>query len=77
MHGIPGALNRAVGALMIPVEHRPRDTRPVIVQSNSLNEPGDNRCCSLCQRQINLSKVVTSDIILRMSASQLVTTKWG
>ena len=57
IHGIPGALNRAVGALMIPVEHRPLDTRPVTIQPNSLNEPGDNRCCSLCQRQINLSKL--------------------
>ena len=51
---------------MIPAKHRPRDARPMTAQLNSLNELGDSRCYALCQRQINLSKVVTSDIILRM-----------
>uniref|UniRef100_A0A2N9GDV1 Uncharacterized protein n=1 Tax=Fagus sylvatica TaxID=28930 RepID=A0A2N9GDV1_FAGSY len=75
-HVVPGALNRMVGALIIPAEHRPRDACPVTVQPNSLNTQGDNRCYALSQRQINLSKVVTSHIILRVSASQLVNTKW-
>jgi hypothetical protein len=60
---------------MIPAEHRPRDARPVTVQSNSLNEQGDTRYCALRQRQINLSKVVTSHITLKVSASQLVKPK--
>ena len=61
---------------MIPADHRPRDARPLIVQPNSLNEQGDNNCCALYQHQINLSKVVTSHITLRVSASQLVKPKW-
>ena len=34
IHGILGALNRVVGALMIPAEHRPRDARLVTAQLN-------------------------------------------
>ncbi len=74
---VQGALNRVVGALIIPAEHRPRDACPMIVQPNSLNTQGDSRCCALSQCQISLSKVVTSHIILRVSASQLMNTKWG
>ena len=55
-HNIPGALNRVVGTLMIPAEHKPRDARPVIVQPNSLNEQGDSRCYALYQRQIKSFK---------------------
>ena len=62
---------------MISTEHRPRYDHPVIVQPNSLNEQGDSRCCALYQHQINLSKVVTSHITLRVSASQLVKPEWG
>uniref|UniRef100_A0A2N9IXA9 Uncharacterized protein n=1 Tax=Fagus sylvatica TaxID=28930 RepID=A0A2N9IXA9_FAGSY len=54
IHGVPGALNRVVGVLIIAAEHKPRDARPVTIQSNSLNKQGDSRYCALCQRQINL-----------------------
>jgi hypothetical protein len=77
VHDIPDALNRVVGALIIPAEYRPRDARPVTVQPNSLNVLGDSRSCVLSQCQINLSNFVTGHIILRVSASQLVNTKWG
>ena len=69
VHGIPDALNGVGGILMIPTEHRPQDARPVIIQPNSLTEQGDSRYCALCQHQINLSKVVTSHITLRVNTS--------
>ena len=65
-----------LGALIISADHKPRDARFVTIQPNSLNAQGDSRWYALIQCQINLSKVVTSDIILRVSASQLVNTKW-
>ena len=74
---LPDALNEVDGILMFPAELIPRDTHHVTVQSNSLNEQGDSRHCTMCRCQISLIKAVISHIILKVRAPQLVKPKWG